>query len=77
VLEESIAKSRAPAALYNRLAIALVKERRDYFRAEELINKAIQLEPGNKTYTSNLAKILMMIASYSGLVPIPDDAKKW
>ncbi|MFH1808958.1 MAG: hypothetical protein ABIJ09_09455 [Pseudomonadota bacterium] len=77
VLEKAITSSRAPAALYNRLAIALVKEKRDYFRAEELLNKALALEPGNSSYSNNLAKVLMMIASYSGLVPIPDDVKKW
>jgi hypothetical protein len=67
ILEHAIAHSREPAPLYNRLAIALVKERRDVDTAEELLRKALDLDPHNEVYRQNLFKVLSMAAAVTGL----------
>ena len=59
LLEVAIEHSKEPAPLYNRLALVLIKERRDYERAEELLEKAQALDPTNRTYQSNLQKVLV------------------
>ena len=57
VLEKAISQSKQPAPLYNRLAVVLVKERRDFATAEALLTKALQLEPRNLIYEENLYKV--------------------
>ncbi|MBI5547562.1 MAG: hypothetical protein HY901_27075 [Deltaproteobacteria bacterium] len=57
VLEEAIAKSSAPAPLFNRLAIAVIKERRDLAAASALLAKALALDPNNEVYRANAAKV--------------------
>jgi Flp pilus assembly protein TadD len=64
-LEKCIATTAKPAALYNRLALALIKERRDFRRAEEMIDKAMELDPDNPVYRENSLKIVAMRASAS------------
>lgn len=57
-LEKSIAQSPEAPSLYNRLGIVLMRERRDYRRAEELIRKAVELAPENTVYATNLQQVL-------------------
>jgi type IV pilus assembly protein PilB len=71
VLEQAIAHSSSPAPLFNRLAIAVVKERRDLPAAEELLQKALELEPDNEVYRQNLLKILSMEAALTGKHRLP------
>jgi hypothetical protein len=61
-----VAKSKKPAALYNRLGIVLLKQRRDYRRAEEYLHKAAALEPENAVYQQNYVKVLQLSATASG-----------
>ncbi|HYV49629.1 MAG TPA: hypothetical protein VFA20_32450 [Myxococcaceae bacterium] len=62
VLKRAITQVKEPAALCNKLALILVNQRRDYKQAEELLNKAIELEPENAVYQQNLFKIIGMAA---------------
>jgi hypothetical protein len=71
VLEGAIARSDDPAPLYNRLAIALIKERRDFDRADELLTKALALDPVNDVYRANLMKVSAMRAAVTGAHPMP------
>jgi Flp pilus assembly protein TadD len=71
VLELAIARSDDPAPLYNRLAIAVVKERRDLSAAEELLQKALALDPDNEVYRQNLMKVLSMSAALTGRHKMP------
>jgi tetratricopeptide (TPR) repeat protein len=54
LLDLGIAQSPDAALLYNRLALVLIGERRDWARAEQLLSKAQALEPGNAAIQSNL-----------------------
>jgi type IV pilus assembly protein PilB len=58
LLKNAIAQSPRPAPLYNRLAIVLLTQRADSRQAEELLNKAVDLEPENQVYKDNLVKVL-------------------
>jgi hypothetical protein len=62
VLKRAITQVKEPAALCNKLALILVNQRKDYRQAEELLNKAIELEPENAVYQQNLFKIIGMAA---------------
>jgi Flp pilus assembly protein TadD len=62
VLKRAITQVKEPAALCNKLALILVNQRKDYRQAEELLNKAIELEPENPVYQQNLFKIIGMAA---------------
>jgi type IV pilus assembly protein PilB len=66
VLERAIAVSPDPAALYNRLALALIKERRDLAGATAMLEKAIEHDPQNDVYSRNLMKVLGMAGSLTG-----------
>jgi len=66
VLERAIAQVKEPAPLYNRLALILINQRRDFRRAEELLTKATELAPDNKVYQQNLFKVVALNASSSG-----------
>ena len=62
VLKVAIARAPSPAPLYNRLALVILNQRRDAKQAEQLIQKAIELDPENQVYRENLAKVLMFAA---------------
>src|SRR5579871_3311451 len=66
VLERGIAGTRAPAPLYNRLALILINQRQDLREAEKLLRKATRLEPNNDVYEKNLIKVLTLQAADSG-----------
>ena len=58
VLRTAISRAPNPAALYNRLALVILNQRKDARQAEELIHKAIELEPENPVFKANLVKVL-------------------
>jgi len=57
VLESAIARSSDSAPLYNRLALALVREYRNFDRAAALLRRAIELDPENGTFRENFKRI--------------------
>lgn len=57
-LENSISKSPDAPSLYNRLAIILMRERGDLRRAEQMLQKAVELAPENEVYEKNLKAVL-------------------
>ncbi len=63
LLEAGISRVQKPAPLYNRLALILVDQQRDYRRAEALLQKAVSLEPGNAVYQQNLLRVVSLAAS--------------
>jgi len=67
VLERAVAKSRDPAPLYNRLGIVLLKERRDFARAEKYLEKARELDPDNSVYEQNYFRIVALNAAHTGV----------
>jgi type IV pilus assembly protein PilB len=58
VLRTAVSRSPNPGPLYNRLALVILNQRHDARQAEELLNKAIDLEPDNAVYKANLVKVL-------------------
>ncbi|HVE81426.1 MAG TPA: tetratricopeptide repeat protein, partial [Myxococcales bacterium] len=62
ILKRAITQVKEPAALCNKLALILVNQRKDFRQAEELLNKAIELEPENAVYQQNLFKIVGLAA---------------
>ena len=62
ILKRAITQVKEPAALYNKLALILVNQRKDFRQAEELLNKAIALDPNKPVYQQNLFKIVGMAA---------------
>lgn len=61
-LEQAIHESKQPA-FYNRLGVLLATRLQEYTRAQELIEQALELSPGNKVYEQNLQKILARAAT--------------
>jgi hypothetical protein len=57
-LENSISKSPDAPSLYNRLAIILMRERGDLRRAEQMLQKAVELAPENEVYEKNLKVVV-------------------
>lgn len=57
-LENSISKSPDAPSLYNRLAIIMMRERGDLRRAEQLLQKAVELAPGHEVYEKNLTAVV-------------------
>jgi hypothetical protein len=57
LLEEGIAQTRRPAPLYNHLALVLLRERGERATAEEMLRRAMTLEPAVDVYRENLAKV--------------------
>lgn len=55
VLARAIELAAQPAPLYNRLALVVIKERRDFVMAESLLQKAVKLDPKREVYLKNLA----------------------
>ncbi|MGC4114997.1 MAG: tetratricopeptide repeat protein [Myxococcales bacterium] len=70
-LERAISVSSDPAPLYNRLALVLLKERRDLKGAEALLHKALEHDPDSDVYRQNLLKILMMTGATTGKKKVP------
>jgi tetratricopeptide (TPR) repeat protein len=62
ILEAALTGSTEPAPLYNRLALVLVKDRKDFTKAESLLRKAIELAPTRELYKRNLAQVLELSA---------------
>ena len=60
VLERGISQLPKPAALYNRLGMILLNQRRDYAKASQLFQKAADLDPDNSTYMMNLYTVLSL-----------------
>ncbi|WP_224365307.1 tetratricopeptide repeat protein [Hyalangium versicolor] len=67
VLKRGLARSTSPAPLYNKLALILVNQRKDFMQAAELLERAVQLEPHNAVFQQNLLKITAMVANTPGL----------
>ncbi len=65
VLKRGIARVKNPAALYNRLALILLHQRRDYREAEELLRQALEVEPDHPVYQQNLFKVIALAAAGS------------
>ena len=70
-LERAIEVAPDPAPLYNRLALVLLKERRDLKGAEALLHKALEHDPDSDVYRQNLLKILMMAGATTGRQKVP------
>lgn len=62
LLEQAISHSKQPAFL-NRLGVILAMKKREYARAQQLVEQARDLAPDNATYEKNLHKILSMAAT--------------
>src|SRR5688572_24474125 len=63
LLEKAIVESKE-AAFYNRLGVILAMKKKEFLRAQELIEQALKLAPGNSTYQHNLGKVLSMAATH-------------
>jgi hypothetical protein len=61
LLREGIERASHPAPLYNRLAVLILNRMRDPKADEELLHKAIALEPENAVYRQNLLKVLSLL----------------
>lgn len=62
VLRTAISRSPNPAQLYNRLALVVLNQRKDTREAEALLQKAIDLEPENAVFQTNLIKVIELAA---------------
>ncbi len=62
VLKKGIAQLPQPGPLYNKLALILIHQRRDFRQAEELLHRALELEPENEVYEKNLYKVVTLAA---------------
>ncbi len=62
LLERAVKESRQ-AVFLNRLGVVLAMKKREFVRAQSLIEEAIELSPGNSTYEKNLHKILARAAA--------------
>ncbi|HLL03447.1 MAG TPA: tetratricopeptide repeat protein [Myxococcaceae bacterium] len=66
LLKRGLAQTSAPAPLYNKLALILVNQRKDFSQAAELLERAVELEPHNPVYQQNLLKVVGIAASSPG-----------
>ena len=57
-MADAIALTPKPAPLYNRLALALLREGRDLAIARTMLGRALEHEPANKVYLENMRKIV-------------------
>lgn len=55
--EAALKHGEHPAVL-NRLGVLLAMKKKEYLRAQQLVERALELSPDNGTYTHNLTKIL-------------------
>ncbi len=66
LLKRGLAQVSAPAPLYNKLALILVDQRKDYLEASELLECAVKLKPHNAVFQQNLLKVVSLAASVPG-----------
>ncbi|MFP2934314.1 tetratricopeptide repeat protein, partial [Pyxidicoccus sp. 3LG] len=66
VLTRAIDRVPEAAALYSKLALILVHQRKDYARAAQLLERAVELEPGNAVFQQNLLKVAGLAAASAG-----------
>jgi tetratricopeptide (TPR) repeat protein len=62
LLEQAIGVSKQ-APFMNRLGVILAMKKREFARAQQLVEQAIELAPDNAAYEKNLQKILSMAAT--------------
>lgn len=62
LLERGIEEMRDPS-FHNRLGVLLATKKREYSRAQRLVETALEISPGNATYQHNLGKVLQMAAA--------------
>ncbi|MFY2564433.1 hypothetical protein ACN469_42990 [Corallococcus terminator] len=63
VLTKAIDQAPEAAALHSKLALILVHQRKDYVRAARLLERAVELEPGNTVFHQNLLKVAGLAAA--------------
>lgn len=63
-LLEKALEEHKDAAVYNRLGVLLAMKKNEFVRAQELIETALVLSPGNSTYQHNLSKVLQRAAAH-------------
>jgi tetratricopeptide (TPR) repeat protein len=63
VLERAISRFKKPGPLYNKLAVIVLNQGKDYSRSEELLKKALEHEPDNAVYQQNLFKVVALAAT--------------
>jgi len=66
LLKRGLAQTSTPAPLYNKLALILVNQRKDFAQAAELLERAVELEPHNPVYRQNLLTVVDIAASSPG-----------
>lgn len=66
LLKRELARTAAAAPLYNKLALILVNQRKDFSQAAELLERAVELEPRNPVYQQNLLTVVEIAASSPG-----------
>ncbi|QSQ27960.1 tetratricopeptide repeat protein [Pyxidicoccus parkwayensis] len=63
VLTHAIDRVPEAAALYSKLALILVHQRKDHASAAALLERAVALEPGNPVFEQNLLKVTGLVAA--------------
>ncbi len=66
VLKRALERAPSPAPLYNKLALILLHQRKDYSEAASLLERAAELEPNNTVYQQNLMKVVGLAAANTG-----------
>ncbi|WP_241757993.1 tetratricopeptide repeat protein [Myxococcus landrumensis] len=66
VLSKAIDQTPEAAVLLSKLALILVHQRKDYAQAAKLLERAVELEPGNTVFQQNLLKVAALSAAASG-----------
>lgn len=61
LLEQALGEAK-DAAYFNRLGVLLATRKREFQRAQELLEEALKRSPGNATYEQNMGKILQLAA---------------
>ncbi|MFY1830184.1 tetratricopeptide repeat protein [Myxococcus fulvus] len=66
VLTKAIDRAPDAAALHSKLALILIHQRKDYAQAARLLERAVELEPGNTVFQQNLLKVAALSAASAG-----------
>jgi hypothetical protein len=66
VLTRAIDRVPEAAVLHSKLALILVHQRKDYRTAAALLERAVELEPGNAVLQQNLLKVTGLMAAAAG-----------
>ncbi|MBI4816147.1 MAG: hypothetical protein HY791_07815 [Deltaproteobacteria bacterium] len=61
LLEQALAEGEDPIVL-NRLGVVLALKGRQIARGQELLERAVELDPKNATYSHNLGKVIVLLA---------------